>query len=83
MPYKSDVFEVDVGEVVVEVVEDVAEEGARLFRAERGWGIVSVPLAECDGEGDVARGGRLEYIGCEFDGGSQYGSGLLALERVF
>ena len=70
MPYKSDVFEVDVGEVVVEVVEDVAEEGARLFRAEGGGGVVSVPLAECDGEGDVARGGRLEYIGREFDGGS-------------
>ena len=70
MPYKSDVFEVDVGEVVVEVVEDVAEEGARLFGAEWGVGVVCAPLAECDGEGDVARGGRLEYIGCEFDGGS-------------
>ena len=70
MPYKSDVFEVDVGEVVVEVVEDVAEEGARLFGAEWGVGVVCAPLAECDGEYDVVWDGRLEYIGREFDGGS-------------
>ena len=61
LPDKCVVFEVDVGEVVVELAVCVAEEGARVLGSEFGLG----PLAEGDSFVGAGCVWCLEYFPCE------------------
>ena len=61
LPDQCVVFEVDVGEVVVELAVCVAEEGASVLGSNFGLG----PLAEGDGVVGVGRVWGSEYLLCE------------------